>query len=776
MIKKLKIVLFLLSFALLVACGGNVETDLPNAPTAVRAISAANAIKLSWKDNSKIETGFVIYREELNAAGLRLVALSKLAEVAADTQEYTDTEVDVNKTYRYSVTAKNALGENPTDPNDNRTPAVQATPSEGFRLTINRPGSGAGTITSSPAGINCNYETGQGCDFVFAQGTTVSLTVTPNSDSEFQGWDVEGCEGTGVCEITVNATTTVAVVMLRTKATLTVDTSLGTGQGRITSIPQGIDCGDTCSFSWNTPIEVFLTATADAATGSSFIEWQGCPKVEGSSGQFCRVKQTDPGLVKIGARFNLPAPVIRSFVSDVPKVAEGGSATLSWDIDDRGNQDVSLVLTQLPASSVEPQIIDISAKALRDTLLVSPTVSTTYSLIATSASGDSEKRELIVSIGDETTISFNGTDTNPADSTPETIDVTPTDTVRLSWTIAGEAPFTLSLTKTTGAAAPVAVDITGKDDEADFVDVIPGASSIYTLTVTNSLGVESIATLSVEVGSAPVISSFTLEGGDLTVASGSTIKLDWAIASAAPVTAQTLTENAAPIIVAPAARTFSKPLSTPTDTPETFSYELAATNRFGSSAKSQLTLTVGKPAVVSSLLTPDANLLVGSLVPLEWTATGSEPITFRIRRSTSLVATLSDAERSADVPGLASPGFVTYSIVADNAYGPTSAAQSVEVRFGNVPTISAFTATAGISEVLLDWTIDFASEATNSLSLRRTDPDTVVRTVPVTPSTPTPYSDSGLNPAIETYTYTLIATNEFGSSAPSIRLVGPPPP
>ena len=54
-------------------------------------------------------------------------------------------------------------------------------------MTVSATGSGTGTITSLPAGINC----GNTCISDFSQGTLVNLTATPNGGSIFAGWS--GC-------------------------------------------------------------------------------------------------------------------------------------------------------------------------------------------------------------------------------------------------------------------------------------------------------------------------------------------------------------------------------------------------------------------------------------------------------------------------------------------------------------------------------------------------------------------------------------------------------
>ncbi len=63
-------------------------------------------------------------------------------------------------------------------------------------LTVVTNGSGSGTVTSSPAGINC----GVTCSASFGAGSAVTLTATPTSAaSTFTGWLGSGCTGTLTC-------------------------------------------------------------------------------------------------------------------------------------------------------------------------------------------------------------------------------------------------------------------------------------------------------------------------------------------------------------------------------------------------------------------------------------------------------------------------------------------------------------------------------------------------------------------------------------------------
>ena len=72
-----------------------------------------------------------------------------------------------------------------------------ATPSYALNLTT----SGTGTVTSSPAGINC----GATCSQTYSTGASVSLTAIPSNGNSFIGWG-GGCSGYGnLCTVTMNS-------------------------------------------------------------------------------------------------------------------------------------------------------------------------------------------------------------------------------------------------------------------------------------------------------------------------------------------------------------------------------------------------------------------------------------------------------------------------------------------------------------------------------------------------------------------------------------------
>ena len=77
--------------------------------------------------------------------------------------------------------------------------------SQSFQLTVTAPAAGSGTITSSPAGINCPTT----CTATFAGGTAVTLTATPGTNFSFTGW-TGACTGTTACSVTMSAAESVA--------------------------------------------------------------------------------------------------------------------------------------------------------------------------------------------------------------------------------------------------------------------------------------------------------------------------------------------------------------------------------------------------------------------------------------------------------------------------------------------------------------------------------------------------------------------------------------
>jgi hypothetical protein len=134
-------------------------------------------------------------------------------------------------------------------------------------LTVTR--SGNGTVTSSPAGINC----GADCTQDYAPGTSVTLTADPADDSVFSEWG--GACSVDPCTVTMNGNKTVTATFTL-KPQLTVSKA-GSGTGTVTG--SGISCGVDCQERYDPGSEVTLTATADLPD-SVFVGWTDCDAVQ----------------------------------------------------------------------------------------------------------------------------------------------------------------------------------------------------------------------------------------------------------------------------------------------------------------------------------------------------------------------------------------------------------------------------------------------------------------------------------------------------------------
>jgi hypothetical protein len=128
-----------------------------------------------------------------------------------------------------------------------------------------------GTVTSSPAGIEC----GIACSEHFDQGSTVVLTAEPGAHSHLAGWTVAGapteCPGTGSCAVTMDQATQVTAAFDQ-NPDRTISLSIA-GPGRVVSSPGGIDCQASCAHAF--PDGTGVTLEAEPASGYELLAWSG---------------------------------------------------------------------------------------------------------------------------------------------------------------------------------------------------------------------------------------------------------------------------------------------------------------------------------------------------------------------------------------------------------------------------------------------------------------------------------------------------------------------
>jgi Divergent InlB B-repeat domain len=139
-------------------------------------------------------------------------------------------------------------------------------------LSVVKEGSGAGAITSSPAGIACTTS----CQAEFNEGSALTLEAQPAPlGSRFTGWTVEGdpfaCSGAGLCEVALSQDITVKADFEAVPIhTLSVEAS---GEGTLSSSPAGIRCPGNCSAQFDQGTEVTLAASPGAH--QAFSGWSG---------------------------------------------------------------------------------------------------------------------------------------------------------------------------------------------------------------------------------------------------------------------------------------------------------------------------------------------------------------------------------------------------------------------------------------------------------------------------------------------------------------------
>ena len=134
-----------------------------------------------------------------------------------------------------------------------------------YRLQIHKSGTGTGTVTSNPSGIDC----GNTCQYFFDYNTSVALTAVPDIGSYFVEWrqDLTGTNPNRSVLMTQNRN--VIAVFDITLYNLTVQT---VGSGIVTTNPNGINCPDTCihPFAYNQSV----TLIANPNLGWEFDKWE----------------------------------------------------------------------------------------------------------------------------------------------------------------------------------------------------------------------------------------------------------------------------------------------------------------------------------------------------------------------------------------------------------------------------------------------------------------------------------------------------------------------
>ena len=172
-------------------------------------------------------------------------------------------------------------------------------------LTINKTGTGQGSVTSNPSGIDC----GLTCQAQYTSGTPVVLTPTANIGSTFAGWsgDPDCTDG----NVTMNADKTCTATFTLNTYTVTANAN-GNGTGTVTSNVGGINytypANNTgTSSAINHGTNVILTATTGIGSTAAWNDCAaagGTPAGNGTTTATCTFGSLD-GAKTVAATFTL---------------------------------------------------------------------------------------------------------------------------------------------------------------------------------------------------------------------------------------------------------------------------------------------------------------------------------------------------------------------------------------------------------------------------------------------------------------------------------------
>ena len=145
-----------------------------------------------------------------------------------------------------------------------------------YLITVTASGPGVVTGNGDGGSFDCSNST---CSALIRQGTTITLTATPDDGARFTGWG-GSCSQYGTdaqCTLDVSGPKDASAGFGNPppppppKDTLTV-VKAGTGSGYVGG-NGGIDCGPTCSVAYTPSSQVKLVAVPD--DGSTFTGWSG---------------------------------------------------------------------------------------------------------------------------------------------------------------------------------------------------------------------------------------------------------------------------------------------------------------------------------------------------------------------------------------------------------------------------------------------------------------------------------------------------------------------
>ncbi len=383
------------------------------------------------------------------------------------------------------------------------------------------------------------------------QTTTLSWNVTgATAISIDQGIGTVSASGTKAVSPTETTTTYVLTATndtgyMSASTTVTISEPVVPVINNFTANPASISSGQTSSLQWN--VSGATSITIDQ--GIDNVSASGSRDVNPSKTTTYTLTATNrEGTVTASATVNVGtagAPVVTSFTANPANINASETSTLQWNV--AGATSVSL-----------NQDVVISSGSKE----VTPTVTTIYTLTARNNIG-TVTASATVTVGGTTALSIDTFKANP------TTTYDPGGKSTLQWIVLGATSISITDIGNVSASGTQDVYITG--------------TKTFILTATNSTGQTATKPVTVNKGTAPVITSFSANPSIITAGQPST--LQW-----------TIIEEVTSISIDPDNVTPSQPQSHVVTPAVTTTYTLKAKNGIGDAIPLTTTVTVtGNP-------------------------------------------------------------------------------------------------------------------------------------------------------------------------------------
>lgn len=432
---------------------------------------------------------------------------------------------------------------------------------------------------------------------------------------------------------------------------------------------------------------------------------------------------------------------IVSFVASAATISTGQSTTLLWSVNGAESLSISDGKGPVGASVLTP----VTANSVS----VSPTASTTYTLTAADTLGHTTTASIAVSVVPLPVISS-------FTAAPSLISNAQTST--LAWTVSGAS--TLSIDNGVGL-------VTGNS-----INVSPTATSTYTLTATNAAGALVTAQTKVSVVLAPIIASFVATPAEIGLNQSST--LSWSVIGATSISL----DNGIGVV---------KGNSISVNPAQTITFTLTATNSQGSfsvsqSAQATVKISAVPPPVISSFTAGVASLGHGAvaLTPVFTPADGTA--------AASIDQGIGPVLSGVPIDSNPISTSTTFTLTVTNATG--SATAQTRVIAGNVAVFAGRPTSAGYADgtgtaarfsqptgIAADLSGSIYVADTNNSVIRKITPGAEVTTFAGTPDPNVPASVDGTGLAAEFSSPFGVAVDSSGnvyvSDYATIRVINP---